>query len=79
MNATLSDELVSIRNRILETPFKYDNMVEYQSLINKIYSLRCAEFNGETNRKEYYRMITHGGYSAVELLEKTSKLYSNYK
>jgi len=48
-------------------------------MLRRYYSLKCQEPSDSCSKKDYFRMLNHGGAKAVDLLMRTEKLHSTYK
>lgn len=67
-----------MRKFILQTRFSIDNIEDYVYLYRKMYELKCREFQDRINRKEFYRLLYHGGTASLKVIQKSPKLLSTY-
>jgi hypothetical protein len=74
-----SSDVNLIRKELLDSPFAVCAMNQYEALLRKYYSLRCLEYGEPLSKKEYFRLLNHGGISSVELLNRTQPLFNAYK
>jgi hypothetical protein len=80
-NAGTSAELLTIKRKIMESPFRYEPLEEFNVLLHRIYELKCKEDGEESqfNKKDYFRYIQYGGVPGANLYSQTINLHKVYK
>jgi hypothetical protein len=73
------DELVRIKNKILESPIKFDNLDAYCQLYHRIAFLKCQSLEGNVNKKEFFRLLNTSEQGALILTEKYPLLLKAYR
>jgi hypothetical protein len=67
-----------MRKNIMESPFRIQDLRNYDIIYRKIYQLKCYEPITCVNLYEYNRMLNFGGEAIPVLIEKAINLNSAY-